>query len=251
VSLTRNPVGEPDAANPHVRFDERGRETGRCCLSLPRSSSTLPEFTVSPFAPLRAIRRGANRLRMTRYVDLFALLCLGNNVRSCCHDACLTDRGREPRSIPQSVWLIQLCSFIFDVHDVQSPGERAAKIRLGWAMFELPTWRRRDAEAVGLTSRGCEPRSILQSVWLIQLCSFFDVHDVQSPGERAARIRLGWAMFELPALRRRDAEAVGLTSRGCEPRSILQSVWLIQLCSLIFSLRLQCSTRRFGRPQRS
>ena len=29
VSLARNPVGEPDAGNPHVRFDERGRETGR------------------------------------------------------------------------------------------------------------------------------------------------------------------------------------------------------------------------------
>ena len=24
------PVGKPDAGNPHVRFDERGRETGRC-----------------------------------------------------------------------------------------------------------------------------------------------------------------------------------------------------------------------------
>jgi len=29
VSLAVNPVGEPDAGNPHVRFDERGRETGR------------------------------------------------------------------------------------------------------------------------------------------------------------------------------------------------------------------------------
>jgi len=28
-----NPVGEPDAGNPHVRFDERGRETRPlfCC----------------------------------------------------------------------------------------------------------------------------------------------------------------------------------------------------------------------------
>jgi hypothetical protein len=24
-----NPVGKPDAGNPHVRFDERGRETER------------------------------------------------------------------------------------------------------------------------------------------------------------------------------------------------------------------------------
>jgi hypothetical protein len=29
VCLTVKPVGEPDAGNPHVRFDERGWETGR------------------------------------------------------------------------------------------------------------------------------------------------------------------------------------------------------------------------------
>jgi hypothetical protein len=29
VSLAVNPVGEPDAGNPHVLFDERGWETGR------------------------------------------------------------------------------------------------------------------------------------------------------------------------------------------------------------------------------
>src|ERR1700730_12521955 len=27
---TMKPVGKPDAGNRHVRFDERGRETGRC-----------------------------------------------------------------------------------------------------------------------------------------------------------------------------------------------------------------------------
>ena len=32
-------VGKPDAGNRHVRFDERGRETG---LLAPRPSSTLP-----------------------------------------------------------------------------------------------------------------------------------------------------------------------------------------------------------------
>src|SRR3954453_610365 len=33
------PVGKPDAGNPHVRFDERGRETGlakACYRALPR-----------------------------------------------------------------------------------------------------------------------------------------------------------------------------------------------------------------------
>ena len=34
------PVGKPDAGNPHVRFDERGRETERTEAS-PRPSSTL------------------------------------------------------------------------------------------------------------------------------------------------------------------------------------------------------------------
>jgi len=29
VSLAVNPVGEPDAGNPHVRFDERDWETER------------------------------------------------------------------------------------------------------------------------------------------------------------------------------------------------------------------------------
>jgi hypothetical protein len=29
-------VGKPDAGNPHVRFDERGRETGRCIIYIVR-----------------------------------------------------------------------------------------------------------------------------------------------------------------------------------------------------------------------
>ena len=36
----RKSVGKPDAGNRHVRFDERGRETG---LLVPRPSSTLPK----------------------------------------------------------------------------------------------------------------------------------------------------------------------------------------------------------------
>ena len=51
VGLTLKTVGEPDAGNPHVRFDERGRETGPRCASAPRPSSTLlkvPRFFSSP-----------------------------------------------------------------------------------------------------------------------------------------------------------------------------------------------------------
>jgi hypothetical protein len=37
------PVGKPDALIGHVRFDERGGETGQSRLAkLPRLSSTLP-----------------------------------------------------------------------------------------------------------------------------------------------------------------------------------------------------------------
>ena len=40
MSLAVKPVGEPDAANPHVRFDERGREPGRRL----RSHRALPRL---------------------------------------------------------------------------------------------------------------------------------------------------------------------------------------------------------------
>src|ERR1044071_7940510 len=33
VGLEMKPVGKPDAGNPHVRFDERGRETGQCATA--------------------------------------------------------------------------------------------------------------------------------------------------------------------------------------------------------------------------
>jgi hypothetical protein len=37
VCLEVNPVGKPDAVAPHVRFDERGRETGlQCYRARPR-----------------------------------------------------------------------------------------------------------------------------------------------------------------------------------------------------------------------
>ena len=36
VGRVMKSVGKPDAGNPHVRFDERGRETGRCHRARPR-----------------------------------------------------------------------------------------------------------------------------------------------------------------------------------------------------------------------
>jgi hypothetical protein len=41
VCHTVKPVGEPDAGNPHVRFDERGLGNGTTSESLPRPPSTL------------------------------------------------------------------------------------------------------------------------------------------------------------------------------------------------------------------
>jgi transposase len=35
------PVGKPDAGNPHVRFDERGEETGLCLRRNNRASPRL------------------------------------------------------------------------------------------------------------------------------------------------------------------------------------------------------------------
>ena len=43
-------VGKPDAGNRHVRFDERGRETG---LLAPRPSSTLPTTATHPKSEIR------------------------------------------------------------------------------------------------------------------------------------------------------------------------------------------------------
>jgi len=44
VGLAVKPVGEPDAGNPHVRFDERGRETEQ----LPQAQATAPFLDSTP-----------------------------------------------------------------------------------------------------------------------------------------------------------------------------------------------------------
>src|SRR6516165_11597018 len=46
------PVGEPDGGNPQVRFDERGRETGRC-----RMAQVTAPFLDSPPTPLVVLIR--------------------------------------------------------------------------------------------------------------------------------------------------------------------------------------------------
>ena len=50
VYLAVKPVGEPDAGDRHVRFDERGWETERCQMAeatAPILDSTIPEIQQS------------------------------------------------------------------------------------------------------------------------------------------------------------------------------------------------------------
>jgi hypothetical protein len=52
VCLWVNPIGEPDAANPHVRFDERGAETEAMGWNATpaRGESRRPQLSPSPKA---------------------------------------------------------------------------------------------------------------------------------------------------------------------------------------------------------
>src|ERR1700758_2388454 len=46
VGLVMKSVGKPDARNPHVRFDERGRETGR--LQMAQATAPFLDSTCAP-----------------------------------------------------------------------------------------------------------------------------------------------------------------------------------------------------------
>src|SRR3974377_2356701 len=50
VCLTVKPVGEPDAGNPHVRFDERGWETERCRMA--QATAPILDSTLWEISPL-------------------------------------------------------------------------------------------------------------------------------------------------------------------------------------------------------
>src|SRR5918911_796241 len=49
VGLAVKPVGKPDAGNPHVRFDERGRET-ECCRMAQATAPVLDSTGEGPQA---------------------------------------------------------------------------------------------------------------------------------------------------------------------------------------------------------
>jgi len=67
VSLVVNLVGKPDASNPHVRFDERGWETGRRSASalapiLDSTDGSVMQSAVQRFASVHG-NKGIARLR--------------------------------------------------------------------------------------------------------------------------------------------------------------------------------------------
>jgi hypothetical protein len=58
------PVGEPDAVAPHVRFDERGWETGRCRMAqatAPILDSTIPAVQLMTTHDTEADMRGMDQ----------------------------------------------------------------------------------------------------------------------------------------------------------------------------------------------
>jgi hypothetical protein len=54
------PAGKPDAGNRHVRFDERGGETGRCRMA----QATAPLLDSTRMAGICALRLAGTRSRL-------------------------------------------------------------------------------------------------------------------------------------------------------------------------------------------
>jgi len=65
VCLAVKPVGEPDAGNPHVRFDERGWETGRCRMA----PATAPILDSTEAAVRQCPRNGRYRGQNGHWMD--------------------------------------------------------------------------------------------------------------------------------------------------------------------------------------
>jgi hypothetical protein len=55
VCLTVKPVGEPDAGDRHVRFDERGWETERCRMA--QATAPILDSTSATYSQLMGDRR--------------------------------------------------------------------------------------------------------------------------------------------------------------------------------------------------
>src|SRR5664279_5746168 len=85
------PVGKPDAANPHVRFDERGWETGRRCCASARAHPRL--YRHSSKKRRRGRRRGNRGYPLGRPLGLVALQILSGPLLA--EDRVYVDLGAE------------------------------------------------------------------------------------------------------------------------------------------------------------
>src|SRR2546421_6368202 len=75
VYLAVKPVGEPDAGDRHVRFDERGWETERCRMAqatAPILESTNQTFRLSIDVARLALRRSCQDLQVCGGSGVFA-----------------------------------------------------------------------------------------------------------------------------------------------------------------------------------
>jgi hypothetical protein len=115
------PVGKPDAGNPHVRFDERGGETGRANGTAPLLDSTLPFLIFRP--------------RRLRFVAAFGILLL---------QGCIVLTGNYNRFNLQTMLL---CLILFDDATIRDsvPGPL---VRLLPFPREIPPLGTRNAVAV-------------------------------------------------------------------------------------------------------
>src|SRR3954471_2704880 len=78
VCLTVKPIGEPDAGNPHVRFDERGWETERCRMA----QATAPILDSTEATDITALNLQSLLGVLRTWLDLRPLVSWSKMTRS-------------------------------------------------------------------------------------------------------------------------------------------------------------------------
>jgi hypothetical protein len=88
VCLTVKPVGEPDAGDRHVRFDERGWETGRCRMA--QATAPILDSTELAFAAVqnyvRFLGYGGREMLAVRFSHFDARPTFCVTTRECATD---------------------------------------------------------------------------------------------------------------------------------------------------------------------
>jgi hypothetical protein len=108
-------------------------------MHLPALEEVLSQLILQEDTERMAHRCRSNKLKQIEDVDLAGIRdCVSRSsfvpsfslfVMCRFVEPAATVRSESRGGIPQSVWLIQLCSLIFNIRDVQSPGERATRVR--------------------------------------------------------------------------------------------------------------------------